>query len=318
MSQPWTGIGTRFALSLPESGYGTEAARARTLRTKSVGVASKTTTTVVEDTSSYNYGATERVVIDQEVMGPIEANLAYQGNALGLLLKAIFGSLSEGGGAGPTYTHTYTPGALSSFSAEEPRGDSGTSEEFYGLYASKAVITIPARGPATITIDWIGESAGARASTGTIPAMSTSAVYVLGHQCTGWVFNSTTYQTNKIVITIDNKMTGRKDHGSIYIGEAGRDNRVEVMLDVELDQRANTIKAAALAGTSAAWSVTCSDGTRSLVFSGSAGFVETHDDAIGSSKVIAEKLRMRALAVEGSADIVSVVLTNADNTYEDS
>lgn len=316
MSQPWTGVNAQFALSLAEASFGTDTARAISYRPKSVTLASKTTTTIVDDLAAYVNGPTERVLVDQEVVGDVVMNAAYRYNGLGLLLKAALGSVAESG-AGP-YTHTFTSGTLSSFTGEVLRGSSAVSEVMVGLYLSKLVFEIPARGPVTLTASWVGKSSAARGTPSpAAPALATSAVYILGHQCTGITFNSVLYSTEKITITIDNKLEGLKEHGSIYIGDAQRTTRQEITVDVEMNQRANTGKGAALAGTSAAWSVAITDATNSLTFSGGAGFLETHEDGISSSTSIKEKWKLRSMAVQGSSAAISVALINADNTYED-
>ena len=318
MASPYLGTNTILSLSLPESAYGTEAARAISGVVRSVSLHKKVVNAKIENLSSYLAGALEMAQTDAMVEGDTEIDLCTVGNMLGTLLMAAFGAVAEGGSVG-AYTHTFTMAeALKSFSAVVTRGSSGATEEVYGLVAGKTVIKLDARGVCSITTSWMGKNAGARgAASPSVPALSSSRAYVLGHMVGDFTFNSVAYTCKSITITIDNKVEQTKEHGSILPSDAVRGDRAEVTIDIELNKRVNTLYTANLAGTTAAWSfsITGSSST-SLAFSGPAAFIETHDDAISKNGIVPEKLKLTCLGSSGSAGAITAVLTNADATYD--
>lgn len=309
------GVKTAVSISLPEGTYGTEASRVVTMTTKSASLHKKVTNAKVDHLSAYLAGALDTVQTNAMVEGETVVDACYSGNGLGILLMAAFGAVAEAG-AGP-YTHTFTVAeALKGFSQFVQRGTASVGEEFYGMVAAKTVIKFEARGVCTVTTTWMGRNAGTRAAASpSAPALASTRSYILGHHVGTLTFNSVTYACKSITLTIDNKVALLEEHGSILVTEPTRSDRVEVTLDVEIYKRDDVLYNANLANTTAAWAFTASFSSESLAFSGSAAFIESHDDAIDKPGATTEKLKIQCLSVDGSSGPIQAVLTNADATY---
>lgn len=308
-----------YVANAKETTWGTAVSRTLTKRVKSCSINAKAVPAVVDDLSEYHTARTDAVLTDMNVEGDIVENIAYQGNGFGRTLYAALGTMAEGAGAGPTYTHTATPGPLGSWTQEKQQGDSATTEVFSGAMCSKLMMEFPARGLCTATSSWICKSAAARSST-TVTAPTNSPVYARGHEMGQFTFNSVAYTGAKITVTVDNGLEGIDEHASSSMnpGAIERMKPVEVYVDVELNQRDNVLYAAFIAKTQAALSFTVSDGTRSLAFTFGRAFLETYDDSISGPGPIVAKARFRCLSDPSTpAEAISVVLTNGDDTYED-
>lgn len=310
-----TGIGTTLSVGT-ESTYGTEVARTRTVDLKSTTIQATPDNAPIESLGAYSNAAVAAVQTAITAGGDTVCNVAYAKSMLGLLLYHALGTVAESG-AGP-YDHTFTPAVtVPSASIELVRGTSGgESEEGYGFQISKLVLVLEAGKPAELTLSWIGKSTGARAAPGTIPTNGTNRLFILGHHCPGIVWGGTTSGTRKITLTIDNKLEGKQDLGSLYIAEAIRSARMEVTVEVELIKRASAMYADALACTARALSFRATSGTSYLDFAAPTAIVETQSDPINSAGAVMERVRFRCLGDEVTpAPVCTIVLRNGDATY---
>ena len=311
-----TGIGTTLSLGV-ESVYGTEVARTRTVDLKSTTLQATADNAAIESLGAYANAAVAAVQTAITYGGDTTQNVAYAKSMLGLLLYLTLGTVAESG-AGP-YDHTFTPATtLPSASGELVRGTSGgESEEAYGLQVSKMVLVLEAGKPAELTVTWVGKSSGARGSPGTIPTNGTARTFILGQHCPGIVWGGTTYGTQKITLTIDNKLEGVQDLGSLYIGESVRSARMEVTVEADIVKRSGSPQVDFLANTARTLTFRATSGTAYLNFSCPTAIIESQSDPISSAGKVMERLRFRCLSDEVTpAPVCTIILRNADATYD--
>jgi hypothetical protein len=151
-----------------------------------------------------------------KVTGSLTVPLRYTG--MGLLFEAILGTVAEGGGGGPSYTHTFTltdPDSLPTLTLENIRGDSGYSEIFLGVCPTRAILSVSAMQLGTLQVDFIGEKASAARNTAGTPTDG-DLNELIGHQAGTIGWNSLTLHAKSIRVEIDRALAAREFLGSKY------------------------------------------------------------------------------------------------------
>lgn len=301
----WIGAGE-------EGTWGT--AVARTVWNEAVSVDMKRTPEIVRvphlvaDTTSLM--AKAKRIIREDAGGSLEMLLRYRG--MGLFLKSIFGAVVDAG-AGP-YTHTFTlgdPRTLVPLTLEVIRGDSGNSEIFEGCVPQKAVLSFAAHDYAKLKMDFIAQTAAARAAAGT-PAAGDD-VPVLGQHVGTFTWNSVPYTLRSMEISMDRKWERRSLLGSLYtaapvptdLGEIG----IRLTLDIE-----DAFYTALHAGTESDGTCTITDGTDSYALTLHNAYVKTVSDPISAHGIISQTVELVAQS-DGTNDGIALVNTNADALY---
>lgn len=304
----WAGLGK-------ESSYGTAVARATWCELIRATIRRRQTWAPRPHLVLGDGGATRsRVLISELVEGELEFELRYTGS--GLWLEAAMGTVAEGGGGGPTYTHTFTRsnfGALPHYTLELVRGDGGNSEVFDGVVVQRLVIRSDARGYVRVTATVIGRTATARGAAGTPTAGDASLALAHHFGTLGW--NSATWSMQNWELTIDNRLAERQRHGSLYTAKPHPTAPPEFTLRAAIDvddafytaYLAGTESDLTLTGTSATW------GTLAFTLHNAA--VDDHGDPITGPTMLTSNVTWRGQA-DSSDQGIAIVSTNADATYD--
>ena len=146
MPTPYIGIDTRIAFG-EEATWGTEVARTVSQRLISTTLQTRAEYTPLPHLVGAATGQRvkgESFQVSEKTSGDNVAVAAFEGGALGILLKHAMGTLVTTG-AGPTYTHTFTLAQAlpTGLSAAMQRG-TATAEEFYGLKVASLELAVAA------------------------------------------------------------------------------------------------------------------------------------------------------------------------------
>lgn len=312
MAVPYLGRDLRIALG-EESTWGTEAARTMTVRGRSSSLLAKATHSPLPhlvSTASVGAVRSESYQESERSGGTIEAVAAYTGNGLGLLLKHAMGSVSTTG-VGP-YVHTFVVASTlpTGLSVAQQRG-TAVAEEFYGCKVGKVMLSVEPGKPMFISADIVGKNAGARAAASpSLPALA-AFTPILHNEAGVFAFNAVNYTLKKFSVTIDNHLDADGVHelGSLYISEPDRGDYVDVIMEVDLVYRADTLYTAHLAKTASNATITFTSGSLSILFTLHNAIIEKCEDPISAAGYVTQSVRLRGYA-DASVSGLAVVLTN--------
>lgn len=246
--------------------------------TRGTAVAATTTLTVsslaLKESNSFDEGAdlwagtsgspTVRTEIARDVGGELAGLLSF-GGGQGLLWEGVFGTVAEGGGSGPTYTHTYTMSsqiALPSYTLREGARDFSTDHHLR-IYSGCAVNSVTwdfskARG----LVNWRATILGMAldSDSGGTPGTPTIADRVISSQLTTFSWNSVSYlsKTSSFRLTVNNGLSRQEAQGSLtavgFVPSARRSTELSVVMMLTTDE-IGTLRTALRAGTSSDLSI---------------------------------------------------------------
>lgn len=207
--------------------------------------------------------------LDRETSGgSITVEAAYDDGTAFLLAYWLGCIPAEGGGGGPTYTHTYT--LLDQGSASFPIGmtmeaigdilaSTIYADVFEGGVCPGGTLTIPETGPATLQMDIIAETAAARTTAGTPTYHTGEPTYIRGWHGGNLAWNSLAGKVKSIAIEFRLNLERRWVGGSRYtIAPRSIGSRYTCKIKVTREYDENTMKTAYLAGTQADGTITFS------------------------------------------------------------
>jgi hypothetical protein len=317
-----TGIGTRLGIG-EESTWGTEASRTVTARLMSTSLQRRATFVplphLVGSTGTSRVRA-EKYQSGERTGGDIKIVACYEGNALGILLKHALGGLSDGGGGGPTYTHTFTIADVlpTGLSVELQRGMDGssasTAEEMYGCRVQSWALECAAGGAMEFAATLIGKTGQARA-TQSVPSLS-SALYPILHAHAGQLaFNSNNYTIAKFKLSGSNKLGEIQELGSQYLSDPPVVDFADLMLECEVVSRSDQLYVEQLAGTQGDVTLTWTDSvnTKTLAMTMHNGVLEEDAEDISGPGEIRLRCRWRLFSASSESGL-SLVITNGTSS----
>lgn len=172
-----------------------------------------------------------------ECVGDVEMPLLFEG--CGLVLSALMGAVPSTTGSGP-YVHTFERGtAHPGITVELVRGNSGNSEEFSGVVFPDGALVFERGELARFRSTLRGKQAtGARSSApnpsygGTVKGRS-----MRGSQVGSVAFNGNTFVSQRIEVSLNNKLSRLEELGSLYTSQPGMDDYGEVRIRATIVHR---------------------------------------------------------------------------------
>ena len=241
----------------------------------------------------------------------------------GMFLQALCGKKVATTGSGP-YTHTFqsdntdmTAGVnMVAFSAKLQRGSAVNGyEQFLGLVVSSGSVSVEAGGEMTMSLECIGKTADARATSLTSPSFSTSK-QVYHYESSTLSFNSVNYSVRSFEFTVDNKLERRNVLGSKLTESPDVTDFRECSITVELDVESateNNFYTAALAGTESAVEIefTEAGGTNKIVFRLNNSIISDYSDPISTVGRLTRNVTFQCLASTSAAGFKITVFNAA-------
>ena len=179
--------------------------------------------------------------------GNITMPMHYSGQ--GQLLKCALGTVTTTG-AGPTYTHKFTPSFdPPSVTIQFNRGTGLTDvmEEFRGVMISAMTISCAAGGEMTTSFDCIAKTAATRSGSAAA-AVFGSGDQILHHEAGTLSFNSNSYSIRSFDLTLTNNLDRRNVLGSKLTAQPVFSDVRDVTLSVVADLEDNNLYNSMLAG----------------------------------------------------------------------
>jgi len=263
---------------------------------------------LIADTTSMMSKA--KRLIKEDAGGSFEILMRYRGQ--GLILKSIFGSVTDAG-AGP-YTHTFKlgdPRTPTGLTIEQIIGDSGNSEVFAGCVPTKATMTFNPNDYARLRLDVLAKTATARSSAGTPSAGDD--VPILGSHVGSFTWNSVAYVLRNLEITVDRKWARRDLLGSLYTASPTPTDLGDIRVRLTLDAEA-AFYTALVAGTEADGTCTITDATDILAVTLHNAYVASVSEPLSSHGIVSQTVELVAQS-DGTDDGLQLVLTNPDALY---
>jgi len=230
--------------------------------------------------------------VSSESGGALRLVVTYDN--IGLLLKAALGSLSDGGGGGPTYTHDYTlANALPSLTMELIRGNSTNSETFEGIQINTATFGIETGQVMFLDLDLVAEASAARGAAGS-PAVGATETVVLHSHAGQLSFDGNSYDLISFRVVLNNNLERRPKLGSLNTQEPNRGGYSTISIEATVEAVSNqndTLLAAQLAGTEGDVAITFTSGTRTMTFTGHNAYLNEASDPVGGAGIIRQRLR---------------------------
>lgn len=254
-------------------------------------------------------------VTNQDVGGSFSVNAYYDTDFVLVLHKHAYGAVATAGSGPYTYTYTLTKDVPTkpSLTLEFVRGQDGpasSAEVMAGCRIARYVRSVETGGTVQIAIDFIGQTATDReAPTGSLsyPSGPNLAYHA---DITNFTFNSTQFtEILSATLTIDKRLERTPQLGSLTSGAPIMGGLAECTLEVRLRYYSNALYTAMTAGTTAAGSLTCTDGTRSIVDTFAKMQVISCSDPIGGAGQVEQTVTFRLLST-AAAGPVSTVITN--------
>ncbi len=252
----------------------------------------------------------------EQAGGSVEMPLFYQGN--GLLIEVACGAAVSVSGSGP-YTSVFEPRntstnpTLDSLTIDFQRG-TGSKETFEGCMVSTISFSCEAGGEASISVEFLAETAQTRAS-GITPTFGSGA-QVFHHQVTaaGLDFNSVNYKVRSFEFSIDNKLERVNNLGSKLTGQPQISDVREVMITATLDLEDNNLYNAQLDGTQSDVSLKFQSGTDEIRFLLRNAKIVDYSDDVTSFGRIERTVTFMGLGVSGGDKPFRITLVNGDST----
>jgi len=244
-----------------------------------------------------------RFVVDTQVGGTITVPGSY--SALGLLLRAAFGSVS---GVGP-FTFA-AAAALPSLTLEQIVGTSGSSEVYAGCKVNSMTMNATPGSEVTFAFDIIAQSKAVAGAAG-VPTL-TSAVPIEHYEVVVTWGGSSIGVVKSLSSVLSNSLNRRPQLGSLNTAEPSVGVR-EVRTTVTVDKDSFSPRAAELADTAADLVITCTDtatGAKTLVYT-------INDCTCKVTETIGDGIADLTTTVEfESIGNPEIVVTNGEATYD--
>lgn len=252
--------------------------------------------------------------VSKDVQIDVTGPATYQGGILGMLLKHAMGTVSEGGGAGPTYVHTLSlTGALpAGLTVAVERGVGGLGDQvFKGCKVSTLALSVQPGQPMTYQATLLGMDFNAR--TGDSPPALATPYYIKHNHASSLGFDSASYTLRAFTLRINNNLEAIRELGSLPATEINRSQFQVIEIEAELVMRSDALYAAHTAGTASDATITFSDGTNSLAITLHNAVIMTCEDPINGPGFLTQKVMFRGLG-DGTDHGLGVVLTNGVST----
>lgn len=183
----------------------------------------------------------------EQAGGNITMPIHYNGQ--GMYFKAALGQVTTTG-AGPTYTHLFTPSFTPpSMTIQFNRGVGVTDamEEFTGCMISSMTVSCSAGGEMTGSFDVIAKTGATRSGSAAAASFGTGD-QILHHEAGTLSFNSNTYSIRSFDLTLTNNLDRRNVLGSKLTAEPVFTDVRDVTLSVTADMEDNNLYNSMLAG----------------------------------------------------------------------
>ena len=314
-------IGLRGSLGIGvESTAGTAVSATTTMPASNLSVMETSTQERGTDLTVNTGGVQTTVVeLDRRVAGTTECALHYNAG-VGLLLYAWFGAVSEGGGGGPTYDHTFTlsaPESLPSVTLVQTHGNSGNKHVVNGCVANTLELVVSSAASGRISIGWIGR-AQETITTASNPTVTAGTKVLGSHGALTW--NSTTYTgvVSEAKVTGNNNLAAGWTYGSLTAGYILPSGPREIALETKLVCTAaqwDALMDARRALTESNAVLTFTSGSLVLAITLHNASVESVGMPITGAGVVSATVKFRGRG-DGSNGGLAAVLTNTNATYE--
>ena len=246
--------------------------------------------------------------------GTVDLTMAYNNEGVMGLLKHAFGTLAIGGSGPSSYTYTYTltraQPAAPSFTLEQLYGQGGPAayaEVFAGCRIGKFTLDAQMAKPVVLSMDIMAQTSGGMA-TATSASYSTNAVMLHNHLI-NFTFNAVQYASiTSCKLIVDKKLERTPKLGSLTSGAMLQAGIADATLEVKLRWASNVSYAAWLAQTTAAGSLTFTNGTASLVLSFAKLQVENVQKGVSGPGM--QEITVPFRIMPAGSDIITAVLTN--------
>lgn len=239
-------------------------------------------------------------------------------DAIGLILKALFGQVTTTGTAAP-YTHTFTPlsgpltanNALPGISAQVTAG--GRTKRFVGGQVGTFALNQPKDNFATFNLGWTFKDVDNTATAAT-PAIPTDDVFAFRHLAiTRDAVAVTTVE--ELTINIDNQLEAEELlDGTDTVAAVGFGGLVATV-DLTLAFRDTNAYTQFYNDTASAWEFTWTIGTNTLKFSFPRAVVSTFSDPLSGPGRLTATAQLQAEYDATSGYSVQAVLTNGTASY---
>jgi len=322
MGTPHLGLGGTLGFSA-ESTWGTAAARTNWLHAYTLGLGHTVNWRDRDDlgftgAGSYNRRATP-FIADEVAGGTIEVPFAYDDTGLMLLFYG-FGAVAEGGGGGPTYTHTFTMQDPASwpvgFSCEQILGNAevNDAEVFEGCLVDAFRVSIAQGQIARLSCDIIAERGAGAAVAGT-PTYSSKGNPVMPYHAGNLSWSSLADKVISLEISHRNNMSRRMLFGSKYTAKPYHSAPSEVTWTVVREFDELTVDAAYLAGTAGDATITFTDSTRSMAWTlQNAQILGRPSKPVTSRGITTQTFTLVGYS-DGTDEGHKCVVTNANSVY---
>jgi hypothetical protein len=243
------------------------------------------------------------------VGGSVELPLLYEGS--GLLIKAAMGSVSTTG-AGPSYTHTFTPSAtLPSLTCELQRG-TGSSEKFLGCMISSLSFSGSAGEEIMMSVEFIAQDANSRA--GSASSTFGSGRQVFHFEAGTLSFGGNTYNVRSFECTIDNKLERRQVLGDKKTLEPAINDVREAMFNLTLEMEDDNLYNAQLADTTSdAILIFSNSDSDSITFTLKNAYITDYSDPVNTFGALERTVTLMGES-DSSNEAISIVIVNQQSS----
>lgn len=313
-----------------ESTFGTAVSRTAWNHAYSISLREMTTIEpigVLQELASHDIARDHITRVD--VSGSLEMPFCYE--SMGLWITLLMGDEPTTVDADPVWTHTWNRGSAFAESAtvECIKGNSGRSEVFAGIKATRGMIRFAQADLVRLSLDLLGHSAASRGSAGT-PSFSSDisalAMYTRhANNITGSVkaaefsYNGANYSFQDLEFEINNNLSDTGDVSSdLYVSAIDQGDQGEIIVRATLLYRASATDAlltAHKAGTESDLVLTLTGpGAFTASFTARNCRVISYEDALSGTGRIPVRVEFRAKpdATDGA---FTIAIANNDALY---
>lgn len=219
--------------------WGTPATRDRACRMVSMGLLRQRSKKAIEDLGWYGAGSDnprDFLVEADNAGGPLSCHLAYDDDTL-VLLKHLFGGVTEGGGGGPSYTHLFEPGwldgldelTLEQLSGKPGSGNANLAEVFSGCRLAGGTISVDTGGIMMLETEIIARTSGGLVAV-TSPSPVASSEKIKFNHAGALTINGVARPIRSMKLTIERGLD-RNAEMSLFTSEPIQ-NGLQVFLEV--------------------------------------------------------------------------------------
>lgn len=255
-------------------------------------------------------------ISEDRTSGQFEMELRYSG--IGTWLKHALGKVTTSG-SGP-YVHTLELGALPipakpGLTLEYIRGDATNSEVFEGVLVNRMEIRSGRGEVARLIINWMAETAPARAAAGSVTLPSNDDPVLHSH-FGQFGFNSNNYDMIDWSFVLDNKLTDRQFLGSALTSQPVVSDFRSGELRVTLEYTDDNPYAELLADTQGDATLTATgSGNLMMPFTFQNAYITDVTTPISSAGVITQTVTF-AIESDGTDEGFKIALVNDDSDVD--